>query len=349
LVKSWDAIVAGGGVIGLSLALELRRQGRTVLVVERHEPGREASHASAGMLAPRDPHTPEKLRKLAAASAAMWPEFAHQLEDESSHRIDLRREGSIIFAATQDNAPAGARELTFAELTHLEPQLTYRGTRAFFAEEMTVDARELIAALLKAAKHRGVEIASGIGVTALEVVDGRVHGVETDRTEFRAPVVINCCGAWAAQLAPLSLPVRPVKGQMLVVIAHDLLRHSVRDPEVYIVPRSDGRVLVGATQEEAGFDKHVAPDVIQRLHQAAANLVPQLGEARMHEAWAGLRPGTPDDLPLLGATGIAGYFVSTGHFRNGILLTPVTARVMAQLITGHEPEHDLGAFSPERF
>ena len=348
-MKSWDAIIAGGGVIGLSLALELRRQGRTVLVVERGEPGREASHASAGMLAARDPHTPEELCALAIASAAMWPEFTHHLEDESGHKVDLRAEGSIVFAAGQEGAPAGARELTFEELERMEPHVAYRGSRVFFAEEMTVDARELIAALLKACKHRGVEIAKGIAVTALEVVEGRVHGVETDRTEFRAPAVINCCGAWAAQLEPLAFPVRPVKGQMLSVIAHDVLRHSVRDREVYIVPRSDGRVLIGATQEEAGFDKHVVPDIIQRLHQAAANLVPQLGQARMQEAWAGLRPGTRDDLPLLGATSVAGYFVATGHFRNGILLAPVTARVMSQVVAGRAPEYDLAAFSPERF
>lgn len=348
-MKTWDVIVAGGGVIGLSLALELKRHGRTVLVVERGEPGREASHASAGMLAPRDPHTPEKLRALAAASAALWPEFAHQLEDESGHKVDLRREGSIVFAAEASAAPVNARELTFDELERLEPHVAYRGSRAFFADEMTVNARALIAALLEAAKHRGVEIASGIAATALQVVDDRVHGVETDRTAFHAPAVVNCCGAWAAQVAPLAFPVRPVKGQMLSVLAHDVLRHAVRDREVYIVPRSDGRVLIGATQEEAGFDKHVVPDAIQRLHQAAANLVPQLGEARMHEAWAGLRPGTPDDLPLLGATNIAGYFVAAGHFRNGVLLAPITARVMADLITGRTTEHDLTSFSPERF
>lgn len=348
-MKSWDVIVAGGGAIGLSLALELRRRGRTVLVVERGEPGREASHASAGMLAPHDPHTPEKLRVLAIASAGLWPEFAHQIEDESGQKLDLRREGSMVFAADQDAAPSGSRELAYSELQRMEPHVAFGASRVFFAEEMTVDPRALISALLKACKHRGVEIASGITVTGLEVVEERVHGIETDRTEFRAPVVVNCCGAWAAQIAPLAFPVRPVKGQMLSVIAHHLLRCSVRDREVYVVPRSDGRILIGATQEEVGFDKHVVPETIQRLHQAAANLVPGLGEARMHEAWAGLRPGTPDALPLLGPTSIAGYFVAGGHFRNGILLAPVTARVMSQLVGGNAPEHDLGAFSPERF
>jgi glycine oxidase len=138
---------------------------------------------------------------------------------------------------------------------------------------------------------------------------------------------------------------------MLSVVSNDrmLLRHVVRAPGVYVVPRSDGRILIGATVEEAGYDKRVDVNVIQRLHQAAANLVPQLGELRMHEAWAGLRPAAPDNLPVLGATSLPGYFVATGHFRNGILLAPITAQVLAQVIAGQKPDCELSAFSPQRF
>jgi len=138
---------------------------------------------------------------------------------------------------------------------------------------------------------------------------------------------------------------------MLAVVGarHDVLRHVIRAPEVYLVPRSDGRILIGATVEEAGYDKRTEADTIQRLHRAAIRMIPALEQARVLEAWAGLRPGTPDDLPILGAASTPGYFVATGHFRDGILLAPVTAHVMAQVITGAKPEHDLSAFSPDRF
>ena len=158
-------------------------------------------------------------------------------------------------------------------------------------------------------------------------------------------------GAWAGSFSTHHFPTRPVKGQMLAVASaqHDLVRHVIRTPEVYLVPRSDGRIVIGSTLEEAGFDKRIDADTIQHLHQAAIRLVPTLEAARVLEAWAGLRPGTPDDLPILGATNTPGYFVATGHFRDGILLTPVTALVMAQVITGAKPDYDISAFAPLRF
>jgi glycine oxidase len=138
---------------------------------------------------------------------------------------------------------------------------------------------------------------------------------------------------------------------MLCLVMHprNLLKHVIRTPDVYLIPRSDGRLLVGATVEEARFDKRTDPDTIQRLHRAALKLVPKLADAKILEDWAGLRPGTPDNLPILGATDIPGYYVATGHFRDGILLAPVTAQVMADVIEGRKPEHDLAAFAPARF
>jgi glycine oxidase len=135
----------------------------------------------------------------------------------------------------------------------------------------------------------------------------------------------------------------------LVMPSHDLLKHVIRSPRVYLVPRSDGRLLIGATVEEAGFDKRTDPATIQRLHRSAVALVPELAEARILEDWAGLRPGTPDALPILGATAIPGYYVATGHFRDGILLAPITAKIMADVIEGLNPEYDLTPFSPARF
>jgi len=147
------------------------------------------------------------------------------------------------------------------------------------------------------------------------------------------------------------LPIRPVKGQMLCLVmpSRTLLRHVIRSPEVYLIPRSDGRLLVGATVEEAGFDKRTDPNTIQRLHRAAIALVPKLADAKILEDWAGLRPGTPDALPILGATATPGYYVATGHFRDGILLAPITAEIMAAVMEGRQPDHNLAPFSPARF
>jgi len=357
-VKSWDVVIAGGGIIGVSLARELRKHGASVLVVERGEPGREASHAAAGMLAYCDPMLPEPLQRLARASAAMYPEFVHEIEDESGMRVDLRTQGTI---ARFPEPPAGDaasyistgewRLLEAHELARLEPGFEYSGEALYWTPEGSVDPRGLMAASVKAAKHRGIDIASGSAVTEVEVRDGRTLAVKTAKTRYAAGAVVNCCGAWAGEVGPLRFPTRPVKGQMLCVVAtrHGLVNHVVRAPEVYVVPRSDGRIVVGSTLEDVGFDKRVDPETIQRLHQAAASLVPELGEARMLETWAGLRPGTPDALPLLGATEVPNYFVVAGHYRDGILLAPVTALVMTQLVRGSKPDFDLNGFSPARF
>jgi len=346
-VKSWDVIVVGGGIIGLSLALALRRKGACVLVVERGEVGQEASHAAAGMLVDSLHETPAALQPLATASARMYPEFVHELQDESGINVDLRDHGAIVLHAHDDFD--GSEHLAPPRIAELEPDLALQDYPAVFLKERSVDPRALVAASAKAAKHRGVDISSGSTVTSLLIRDGRVAGVTTEKTQYAALKVVNCAGAWSGQWGPVRLPTRPVKGQMLSLAAPDVLQHVVRSPEVYLVPRSDGRLLIGATVEEAGFDKRTVPAAIQHLYAAALALVPSLKRARVLEDWAGLRPGTPDALPILGATDTPGYFVATGHFRDGILLAPVTAHVMAQVLTDTQPDHDIAAFSPARF
>jgi glycine oxidase len=351
-VKTWDLIVIGGGIIGLSLSIELKKRGARVLVVERGEPGREASHAAAGMLADCTIETPAILQPLATASARMYPEFVLGLQDESGVHIDLRDEGTLVFPPPEHihNRPGFSTEsLPPAPLGQMEPALADPNRPAIYLKERSVDPRGLVAAALKAAKHRGVDISSGSEVKNVLLTDGRVSGVATDKTSYAAPIVVNCAGAWAGHLPPLPFPTRPVKGQMLAVAAKGLLRHVIRAPEVYLVPRSDGRVLIGSTLEDAGYDKRTDARTIQRMHRAAIALVPALEQARVLEDWAGLRPGTPDDLPILGATSTPGYFAATGHYRDGILLAPITAHVMAQVITGSTPDHDLSAFLPSRF
>jgi len=354
VVRTWDVIIIGGGIIGLSLSIALRKRGASVLIVERGEPGREASHAAAGMLADFPLEMPPALQSLASASARMYPEFVHELQDESGINVDLRDQGTIFFAMPENlrERPSLLDDCPLpSPLAELEPALGPVNLPGVYLQERSVDPRALTSAALKAARHREVDISSGTAVTEITQAKGQVTGVATARTNYSAPVVVNCAGAWSGQLPPHSFPTRPVKGQMLGLAgeSRDLLRHVIRAPEIYLVPRSDGRILVGATVEEAGYDKRTDPATIQRMHQAAIHLVPALAHARMLEAWAGLRPGSPDHLPILGTASTQGYFVATGHFRDGILLTPVTARVMAQVISGEKPDYDLSPFSPMRF
>jgi len=348
-VKTWDAIVIGGGIIGLSLARELRKYGASVLVVERGEPGREASSAAGGMLGDE---TLAVLRPLATASAEMYPEFAHEIEDESGLKVDLRCEGALLFLAPghAEDQLAGSSPLP-APLAELEPALAVSGRQGFFLKERSVCPRALTAAVLKAAHHRGVDISSGTTVVSVDVAGGRAVGVTTNKTAYRAAKVVNCAGAWAGQIGPFPVPTRPVKGQMVcfAMPSREFLKRVVRAPEIYLIPRSDGRLLAGATVEEAGFDKRTVPDTIQTLRRAAIAMLPALESAHVLEAWAGLRPGTPDNLPILGTTSVPGYFMATGHFRDGILLAPVTARAMAQLLETGKSEYDLAPFSAIRF
>jgi len=351
-MKNWDVIVIGGGIIGLSLSIELRKSGASVLVVERGEPGREASHAAGGMLADCLFETPAALQLLATASARMYPEFVHELQVESGINVDLRDLGTIFFPSiAHASDPVLQSAQLPAPLSEFEPALADFTRPAFYLQERSVDPRALTSAALHTAKRRGVDFSSGDEVTALNLSDGGVTGVATKKTSFLAPRVVNCAGAWSGQIGPHAFPTRPVKGQMLCLASpsRNLLKHVVRSPEVYLIPRSDGRIIVGTTVEEAGFDKRTDVATIQRLHRAAVAMVPELRNAKILEDWAGLRPGTPDALPILGATSTPGYCVATGHFRDGILLAPVTARVMADIIEGKSPDHNLTSFSPARF
>jgi glycine oxidase len=353
-MRTWDVILVGGGIIGLSLAIELRKCGVDVLIVERGEPGREASHAAAGMLADCTLETPTALQTLATASARMYPEFVHELQDESGADLDLRSEGTLLFPAESEREKLSgfcAEHPLPATLAELEPAMVAAGNTAAFLNERSVDPRALVEASLKAAKHRGVNISSGTTVVSVLIEEGRAAGVQTDNTVYRAAAVVNCAGAWSGLLLPATFPTRPVKGQMLALVGGppNVPRHVIRTSEVYLVPRSNGRLLVGTTVEDAGYDKQVEAHTIQRLRKAAMRLFPALADARLHENWAGLRPGTPDHLPILGATQTPGYFIATGHFRDGILLAPVTAKIMAQVITGQSVDYDLSAFAPARF
>jgi glycine oxidase len=358
-VKSWDVIVLGCGVIGASLARELHKSGASVLVVERGEPGREASHAAAGMLAPHGGDLPRELSELAVASAAMYPEFARELDDETATRphkphpvpIDLRSHGTILIGEEIKGIP-GAQGLDPDTLAKLEPQIASSGRHAAFIQESSVDPRGLMAALVRSLKHREIDVAHGMAATQIVRVGSGGFEVHTAKAKYLGRMVVNCCGAWAGEIAGVgTLPAIPRKGQMFSVIPREpgLLKHVIRSEEVYLVPRSDGRILIGATVEDVGFDKQVNPDTIKEMGKLAEQIVPEIAHAKFGESWAGLRPGTPDDLPILGETKVPGYFVATGHFRNGVLLAPVTAVIMSKLVRGEAPGYALGPFRPSRF
>ena len=366
-MKTWDVVIIGGGIIGLSLAISLRKEGLRVLIVERGEPGREASSAAAGMLVGSGMELPPALQVLAAESARMYPEFAYEIEDESGLKVDLREQGTILISETAD-FPAGAEALSAKKLVSLEPDLApfessdsssgeqrhaplqnQNRNQTAYLPERSVDPRALVAAAVKAARHCGVDISSGSEVRALISSGDRVSGVQTKKTSYSAGIVINAAGAWAGCIAPQKFPVAPVKGQMIAVVDGPSLQHVIRAEEVYLVPRSDGRIVIGSTLEDAGYDKRTDVYTIQRLLHAARELAPLLANARVHEDWAGLRPGTPDHLPLLGETSICGYFIASGHYRDGILLAPITAQVMTGLILGKPSAFDLSPFSAARF
>jgi glycine oxidase len=346
-VKSWDVVIIGAGIIGLSLAISLRKQRLRVLVVERGEPGREASYAAAGMLVGSGTEMPPAVKPLAAESARMYPEFAHELEDESGLKVDLREQGTILISC--DSAfPDSAEPISRERLRSLEPELIVASSAAYISER-SVDPRALTAAAFKAARHREVDISSGSEVKGLLTSGDRVNGVQTDKTSYSAGIVVNCAGAWAGCIAAQKFPVRPVKGQMLAVVGGPHLEHVVRADNVYLVPRSDGRIVIGSTLEDAGYNKQTDVSTIQRLLQAARELVPELAKTKVHDDWAGLRPGTPDELPILGETRTTGYFIASGHYRDGILLAPITAEIMTDLILGRSCTRDVAAFTPRRF
>jgi glycine oxidase len=366
-----DVVVVGGGVIGLGIAWRAAQAGIEVTVVDQ-APGRGASWAAAGMLAPEtEVHYGEQpLLRLNLAAAASWPEFAAELEAASGQRIGYRRCGTLTVARDADDNAAiddlyrfqlrcglQVERLRSRDCRRLEPGLA-PGVRGgvLAAGDHQVDNRALVQALLTACRRAGVGLLAG---RAAELLAGgeRVGGVRLAGGErLAAGTVVLAAGCWSGGLgglAPGLLPrVRPVKGQLLHLrgpASEPLCQRNVRGLEVYVVPRADGRVVVGATVEEQGFDTRVTAGAVHDLLRAALELLPDVAELELVETVAGLRPGSPDNAPLLGPAGQDGLVVATGHYRNGILLTPVTAACIAELLaTGRTPEV-IAPFSPGRF
>jgi glycine oxidase len=366
--------IIGAGVVGLGIAWRLAVRGAAVAVFDRGKAGAGASHAAAGMLAACCEAEPgeETLVALGRDSQARWPSFADELLRVSGVDVELRREGTLVLALTADDQGEIFHRLEFqrqkldlplewlsaADTRKREPHLAGKIAGALFSpQDHQVDNRKLVEALRIAATSAGAEIHEHRPVKEIAVQGGRATGVVFDdgMTEH-ADVVVLAAGAWSRGIGGLPPdrrpPVRPVKGQMLTLRMDadaPLLNHVLWAPGAYLVPRRDGRLIVGGTVEEKGFDDTITAGGVMALLDAAWRAVPAIEELPIEEIWAGHRPGSRDDAPILGPGPLEGLFYATGHHRNGILLAPVTADAMARLILDNVVDPAIRPFGLERF
>lgn len=369
--SGYDAIITGGGVIGLACAWRAAQRGAGVCVLERDRPAAGASGVSAGMLAPVGEASwgEERLLALNFESLQRWRGFAEQLENEAEQQVGFAQRGALHVALDRDEAEELRRRydlhrslgldsewLPGRECRRLEPGLaTAVRAGAHVPGEGSVDPRKVIAALLSALDRRGVDVHSGAEVVSAERQGGAWRIETSDGRHFDGGSLVLAAGCWSGQaswLADAVPPVRPVKGEILT------LRGSADEPvcgrivageRVYMVPRADGRLIVGATVEERGFDTAVTAGGVHELLREAYRLIPEIAELELVEANAGLRPGSPDNAPLIGPGDADGLLIATGHFRNGVLQAPLTADCIAALIAGEAAPVDLEPFSPRRF
>jgi glycine oxidase len=366
-MSRFDVAIIGGGIIGCALARVLVGENLRVCIIDRGAPGSEASGAAAGMLSPSaEAEKDNPLFLLSRASRNLYQALADELVAETGIDPQYRTEGTLVLTADehehgqmmatvewQRSLGVPVEQLSSQQLRELEPALSEPAAAFFFPQDHQVDNRLLMDALIQSCRQRGVEFVLGRTAVAVERNGHGAAGVDLSDGYIAVPKIINCSGAWAAAIRVPGLappPIRPVKGHMLALRSPTgVLRHVVRTARAYLVPRRDGRVLVGSTMEEAGFDKTPRAGPLAGLLQSAQLLCPALEQSEIAEYWAGLRPAAPDGLPLLGPTELEGYWFALGHFRNGILLAPITAAVLSEwFLTGHTPI-PMESFSPNRF
>jgi len=365
-MKTFDVAIAGGGLIGGAIALELALAGMRVGVFEKGEPGQEASWAGAGILSPA-PENPATIAMvpLGKASMALYPDFVARVEEISDQNAGFRPKGTLQAIFSRD----AARELSTAVALHhgwglraeaissedareLEPALNPEVAAAVLRpDEASVDNRALTRAVLEAARKSGAEIFPGSEAKAIWR-EQRCAGLLLANEKVSAKWTVIAAGCFSANIAGVEAyaPVRPAKGQMVSLRADQItIERVLWSDKIYLVPRNDGRILAGATVEYVGFDKTVTAGGLEKILSPAIEVAPDLARARVEETWAGLRPDSPDHLPILGPTDVNGLLMATGHFRSGILLAPVTARLIREWITDQCVSVDWERFSPLRF
>jgi glycine oxidase len=366
-MKSFDVAIAGAGLIGGAIALELVEAGLSVGVYDRGEPGHEASWASAGILSPA-PENPGGIPMvpLGKASMALYPEFVARVEEISGEKSGFRPHGTIeallsgdavrdlsTLIALHHGLGLKAEPLRGEEARELEPALSEEvEAAALRPEEASVDNRALVQAVLAAARNRGAQIFPGQGAQAVWREGGRCAGLKLRNENVAAKWTVVAAGCFSTEIEGVKgyAPVRPAKGQMVALRAEGVqIERVLWSERIYLVPRNDGRILAGATVEYAGFDKQVTAGGLKKILAGAIELAPGLVEARIEETWAGLRPDSQDHLPILGPTDVDGLMMATGHFRSGVLLTPITARLIVEWITRQSVSVDWERFSPMRF
>jgi glycine oxidase len=373
-----DVLVVGGGIIGLTVAWRARQRGMSVTVLERDTVGGGTSHVAAGMLAPvaevEFGEAGRRLLELGVRSAAIWPEFASELEEGAEMDVGLLRTGTLLIARDEDDARELERQLAFrqslelpverlrpSQARDLEPALAPTVRLALEAPaDHSVDPRLVMDALDRACRLAGARLREGSPVTRMELdhAGRRVTGVTLGSGErLAAAQVVLAAGPWTGSIDGLPsaarLPVRPVKGQILRLrdpAGPGLLGRVLRFPGGYVVPRGDGRYVLGATVEERGFSLTPTAGGVYELLRDAHELVPGISELDIQELSVGLRPGTPDNAPAIGPGAIDGLVWATGHYRNGILLAPLTGQLVADVLAGEASTGALAvACAPGRF
>ncbi|MBK8012658.1 MAG: glycine oxidase ThiO [Deltaproteobacteria bacterium] len=364
-----NAVIIGGGVIGLGVALALKKAGLEVLLLEKSIIGGEASDAAAGMLAPQleSRGDLDAVFDLGRYSLTHYPDWIREIEEASGLSVDFSAHGAIelfddVEALTARRACIGwqrAAGLSWVELdaAGLRAQIPTLSSRFvggyFYPEAAQVDPKRLVRALYRACLRAGVMIHEGKLVHRIVQAAGRVEAVELVDQKVRTDIVVLAAGAWSSQIFGCELPraqVQPVRGQMVALRPPRLpSRPFLSAGGRYLVPRRDGRVLVGATMESCGFNKSTTAEGVRELLSWAVDTLPNLGAANFVEAWAGLRPATPDHRPLIGSAAVGGLFFATGHHRNGVLNAPATAALIRDVVLGRPPSLDLEPFSPARF
>jgi glycine oxidase len=360
-----DVVVVGAGLQGCGVALRLAQAGRDVIVLERSIPGAEASSAAGGILSPGVEAEPGPFHVLCEQSLARWRGFAEEVERLSGTWIGYRAGGTLEVslddrftpvlagrAAQLERAGVEVEVLDGEAARRLEPGLSAQARGAlFFPSEASVDPRLLGRALHAAAARAGARFVQG-QVRAIAFEGGCVAGVDHEAGRIEAGAVVLAAGAWSMQVEGNGLPagaVRPVRGQIAVLDTRPpLLSRVIFSDKGYVVPRPDGRVLCGSTMEEAGFEKAVTAGGLLRVLELAVEVAPGLAAAPVVETWSNFRPATPDGLPILGPGSAAGLFYATGHYRNGVLLTPITADAVADAVLGRSTPVDLAPFGPAR-